>query len=110
VPGEAAREDLFAEAEGGLFLPEAERGYLDSLSGEFILHFPYGYRIRGHAPGPPVGRSVMRAHVTDVLKAVRAVGRDAVAAGAGWCAKGGMKLPVWATAPDLLVTGVRIGP
>ncbi len=108
--GEAAREDLMAEAEGGLFLPEADRGRLDPATGEFVLHFPHGYRIRDHAPGSPVGPSTMRAHVTDVLQAVRAVGRDAVAAGAGWCAKGGMKLPVWATTPDLLIAGVRIQP
>lgn len=108
VPGEASRDDLFAEAEGGLFLPEAQRGRLDPLSGEFVLHFPYGYRIRDQGPGSPVGPSVMRGHVTDVLKAVRAVGRDAVSAGAGWCAKGGMKLPVWATTPDLLLTGIKI--
>lgn len=108
MPGEASREDLMAEAEGGLFLPEAERGFLDPLSGEFVLHFPYGYRIKDQAPGPAVGRSYLKAHVTDVLQAVRAVGREATSAGAGWCAKGGMKLPVWATTPEILLEGVRI--
>ncbi len=108
MPGEASREDLMAEAEGGLYLPEAERGHLDPLSGEFVLHFPYGYRIKNQAPGAAVGRSFLKAHVTDVLQAVRAVGREVTAAGAGWCAKGGMKLPVWATTPEILLEGVRI--
>lgn len=110
VPGEASREELLAEAEKGLFLPEAERGRLDPLTGELVLSFPYGYRVRDQAAGPPVGACSMRAHLTDVLKAVRAVGSEAVATGAGWCAKSGMKLPVWATAVDLLVAGVRIEP
>jgi predicted Zn-dependent protease len=78
------------------------------MSGEFILQFPYGYRLNDGAPGPAVGRSTLSVHVTDVLRAVRAVGRDPVAAGAGWCAKGGMKLPVWATSPELLLADVRI--
>lgn len=108
APGEASRDDLLVEAEGGLFLPEAERGRLDPLSGQFALHFPSGYRIRDGAPGPPVGPCVMRAHVTDVLKAIRTVGREPSSAGAGWCAKGGMKLPVWATTPEMLLQGVRI--
>ena len=31
-----------------------------------------------------------------------------VAAGAGWCAKGGQKLPVWATAPALRLEAVTV--
>jgi len=109
-PGESSREDLFAEAEGGLYLPEAERGHLHPLSGEFSLSFPYGHRIENRMPGAPVGRSSLRAHVSDVLRAVTAVGSEPRSAGAGWCAKGGMKLPVWATTPELRLEGVRIRP
>lgn len=110
VPGTAARDELMAEAEGGLFFPEAERGRLDPRTGELVLGFPYGFRVRDRAPGAPVGPATLRGHVTDVLKAVRAVGHDAVAAGAGWCAKGGLKLPVWATACDLLLAEVEVAP
>lgn len=110
MPGEASREDLMGQAEGGLYLPEAERGALDPRSGEFQLTFPYGFRIEDQAPGAPVGRCQMRLHVSEVLRGVRAVGREAVSAGAGWCAKGGMKLPVWATSPPLLLSGVVIRP
>lgn len=110
VPGKAAREELMAAAEGGLFIPEAARGRLDPRSGALVLHFPYGFRIRNQAPGAPVGPATLRGHVTDVLKAVAGVACDAAGAGAGWCAKGGLKLPVWATTPDVLLTDVRIEP
>ncbi len=108
VPGEHSLRELMADAEGGLYLPEAERGRLDPLTGEFVLHFPYGRRIKNQAPGPPVGPCHLRARVRDLLEKVDGVGSQAHAAGAGWCAKGGMKLPVWATCPELRLEGVEI--
>lgn len=108
LPGEAALEDLLAGAEGGLFAPEASRGSLDPLSGTFRLELPFGRRIRGAAVGEPVGRTVLTGRVADLLGQVTAVGREATAAGAGWCAKGGQKLAVWATAPALAVEGVEV--
>ena len=108
APGNYDRADLMARANGGLYLPEVVRGHLDPLTGELTLRFPYGHRIENQVPGSPVGPCQLRTHVSDVLKAITAVGREAQAAGAGWCAKGGVKLPVWATAPDLCLEGIRI--
>lgn len=109
MAGETAPPDLFAEAEGGLYFPEAERGSLDPLTGRFRLVFPWGSRIQGGAPGPPVGRATLRGSVNELLHAVSAVGREVRSAGAGWCAKDGMLLPVWATAPELRLDDVSVG-
>lgn len=110
LPGEAAEDDLFAGTgtEEGLFLPEASRGALDPLSGEFTLHLPYARRFRRGALAEIVGPCVLRGRVADLLTRVVAVGDAARSAGAGWCAKGGQKLPVWATAPALRLEGVEI--
>ncbi len=110
VPGELAQQELMADAEGGLFLPEAQRGHLDPMTGEFTLRFPYGRRIHNRVPGPPVGGCSIRGQVGDLLGKVVAVGRELRAAGAGWCAKGGVKLPVWATTPELRLEDVEILP
>lgn len=110
APGETATSELFAEAEGGLFLPEAERGYLDPVTGHFALHFPYGRRIRDQAPAEPVGSCSIHGHVSDLLHRVQAVGREARSAGAGWCAKDGIRLPVWATAPEIRLDAVEVRP
>ena len=110
VPGKHSLRELLADAEDGLYLPEADRGRLDPLTGEFVLHFPYGRRIRHQAPGPPVGPCRLRGQVRDLLENVAGVGSQAQAAGAGWCAKGGMKLPVWATCPELRLEGVEVRP
>lgn len=110
APGETTSQDLVSDAEGGLYLPEADRGYLDPMTGRFTLHFPYGRRIRNRVPEEAVGPCVLRAQVSDLLDKVRGVGADVHAAGAGWCAKGGVKLPVWATAPELRLEGLEITP
>jgi predicted Zn-dependent protease len=108
LPGDAAESDLLAQANGGLHLSAASRGGLDALSGEFTLRFPHGRRIRRGALAEPVGACILRGQVADLLTRAIAVGRETVAAGAGWCAKGGQKLPVWATAPALRLEGVAV--
>ncbi len=108
LAGAASESDLLAQANGGLFLPAASRGGLDPLSGEFTLHLPHGRRIRRGALGEPVGACTLRGQVADLLARAAAVGRESVPAGAGWCAKGGQKLPVWATAPALRLEGVTV--
>ncbi|HEY6323599.1 MAG TPA: metallopeptidase TldD-related protein [Thermoanaerobaculia bacterium] len=108
LPGDAAESDLLAQANGGLHLPAASRGGLDALTGELTLRFSHGRRIRRGILAEPVGACILRGQVADLLARATAVGRETVAAGAGWCAKGGQKLPVWATAPALRLEGVAV--
>lgn len=109
LPGDSDEANLLAGAEGGLLLTEADRGALDPLSGTFRLEFPCGRRIHGGAAADPTGPCRLEGRVADLLAAVAAVGRAPAAAGAGWCAKGGQKLAVWATAPALRLEGVEVG-
>ncbi len=108
LPGTTGEGDLLAEADGGFVFPEAARGQLDPLSGEFSLTFPFGRRIRRGVAAEVVGPCSVRGRVAEILSKVTAVGSVARAGGAGWCAKGGQKLPVWATAPSLRLEGVEI--
>lgn len=108
APGAASLQELLSDAEGGLYLPEAERGSLDPLTGAFTLHFPYGRQILNGAPGGPVGPCSLSGRVADLLGRVTGVGSEVQVAGAGWCAKGGIKLPVWATVPEIRLEDVEI--
>lgn len=110
LPGQASESDLLAGTLEGLYLPEASRGALDPLSGEFALYLPYARRFRRGALAETVGPCVLRGRVADLLTRVVAVGAEAKPAGAGWCAKGGQKLPVWATAPALRLEDVEVTP
>jgi predicted Zn-dependent protease len=113
LPGETADADLLAGDDPGapaLYLPEASRGSLHPLSGEFSLHLPFARRLRNGNLTETVGPCILRGRIADLLTRVVAVGRTSAAAGAGWCAKGGQKVPVWATAPMLRLEGVTVIP
>ena len=110
LAGETAEADLAADADGGLWLPEARRGRLDPLTGTFRLELPFGRRIRSGQAAEPVGPCVLVGSVADLLSRVSAVAAERRAGGAGWCAKGGRKLPVWATTPAIRLDGVAILP
>ena len=108
LPGQTGSSDLLAEAEGGLYFPLVSRGTLDPLSGEVEVHFPYGRRISGGQLSDYVGPCHLRGTVATLLQAVTAVGSDQEFAGAGWCAKGGHRLAVWATCPALRLEGPEV--
>jgi TldD protein len=108
LPGEADASALLAAAEGGLFVPELDQGTLDPETGEVVLHAPCGRLIRDGVLAESCGPFRMRSSVPELLAAVVAVGDDAQAAGAGWCAKGGQRRAVWATAPSLVLAGMEI--
>jgi predicted Zn-dependent protease len=110
LAGETSPDDLLAGSEEGLYFAEASRGSLDPLSGEFVLQLPYGQRFRRGGLHEAVGPCALRGRVSDLLTRVTAVGSASRLAGAGWCAKGGQKLPVWATAPALRLEGVEVTP
>ena len=108
LAGESSFDDLMADVTDGFFFPEASRGRLDPYSGEFSLWIPHGRRIQGGKMGEVVAPCRLRGTVSDLLSAVTGVGTDRSSAGAGWCAKGGVKLPVWATAPALRLETVEV--
>jgi predicted Zn-dependent protease len=113
LPGPSAEADLMAGEDrhaSALYLPEASRGTLDPLSGEFALHIPFARRLRNGGLAETVGPCILRGRVADLLTRIVAVGRTSVPAGAGWCAKGGQKMPVWATAPMIRLEGVTVTP
>jgi predicted Zn-dependent protease len=110
LPGEHSRSELISDLQTGYFFPEASRGALDPLTGSFSLRLPGGRRIEGGVLTDVVGPCGLRGQVTDLLKAVTGVGNDCMIAGAGWCAKGGIRLPVWATTPSLRLETVEVVP
>ena len=109
VAGDQDWEDLAADSDG-LFISRAERGRLDPVSGQFSLSLPHARRLRSGQIAEPVGPCRLEGRVGDLLEAIQGIGRQTRTAGAGWCAKGGQKLPVWATAGALRLEGVEVKP
>lgn len=108
LAGSHSLAELLALCDGGLYLPEAVRGSLDPHTGAFRLSLPYGQRIRSGRVDEIVGPVELRGRVAELLGAVVGVGVEARAAGAGWCAKGGQRVPVWATAPAVALENVEV--
>ncbi len=106
--GQSSLSELLADVDEGLYLPEASRGRLDPLTGDFSLFAPHGRIVRQGALGDLVGPSRLVGKVADLLRSIRGVGNEAEMSGAGWCAKGGVKLPVWATTPAVALDSVEV--
>jgi predicted Zn-dependent protease len=108
LPGDADPQRLLQAAEGGLFVPELDQGALDPYTGDVQLRAPWGRFIRDGALAEPCGPFELHTRVPDLLQQVVAVGMDGQTAGAGWCAKGGQRRAVWATAPSLVLGGAEV--
>ncbi|MEM9290189.1 MAG: TldD/PmbA family protein [Acidobacteriota bacterium] len=110
LPGEESEEDLLSLSDGGLYIPEASGGQLNPLDGTFQLRFPFAQRIRGGVLEGAVGPGILTSRVGEMLASLRGVGDRPASCGAGWCAKQGVKVPVWATTPGLALAEVSISP
>ena len=109
LPGEESLEDLLRASEGGLYLPEASSGRLDPHSGSFSLDFPYARRILSSGELGDVSSGCrVEGTVSQVLGSIRGIGRTAEVTGAGWCAKGGQKFAVFASAPAIQIDPVKV--
>jgi TldD protein len=110
LTGDSELAELWQRARGGFYLPQVSRGRLDPIRGEFSLRFPYARRIGSEGPEDYHGSCGLRGRVHQLLTAVEAIGSEPRFEGAGWCAKGGQLMPVWATCPAILVRGLELVP
>jgi len=108
LAGESSEAELIEGVENGLYVVKVTAGQLDPQSGRLSLGFPFARRIRNGRLEEPVGACRLEGAASDVLAAVTAVGDRRQSIGAGWCAKDGQRMPVWATAPALRIDEARI--
>ena len=106
LPSDLPEAELFQEAAGGLYIGEFESGTLNPFDGGCVLRAPCARRIGASGPVDFVGPVEIRSRTVDLLAAVKAIGDRPLAAGAGWCAKGGSLLPVWARSPSVRLEGL----
>ena len=105
LPGDTPEAELFDEGAGGLYIGEFESGALNPFDGGCVLRAPCARRLGASGPVDFVGPVELRSRTVDLLAAVTAVGDRPLAAGAGWCAKDGALLPVWARSPSVRLEG-----
>lgn len=110
LAGEHDDAALAGLAEGGIAVAEFSHGGFDPQSGRFWLDAPGGRRLRGGEPADALGAFRVTGRLTDLVGGVVGVGAERVAAGAGWCAKGGQRRAVWATVPAIVIEGLEVRP
>ena len=108
LPGSATWEEMLAVADGGWFVPEATSGRVDPNSGVVEIAFGWARRIEDGKVGAVAGPFRLRMHLGELLARVAVFGDTASFSGAGWCAKNGHRLPVWATAPAILLRDIEV--
>ncbi len=106
LTGETTQTDLLQGE--GLWLDQVHSGSLQAQTGSVILVAACGRRFKNGNLADRVGPFVLRGHLADLLSSVVAVGNSSEHCGAGWCAKDGQRLPVWARAPSLRLEQVSV--
>ncbi len=92
----------------GLWLDQIVRGSLEPITGLVTLVAACGRRFDNGSLGERVGLTVVRGSLADLLSSVSAVGAIRAEGGAGWCAKGGQRMPVWARCPSLRLDQIQV--
>lgn len=106
LAGEAERGEVLVGE--GLWVPQVARGRLIVESGICRLRVPYGFRFHDGDLGEAIGPFTLEGHLGELLESIEAIGTEVVATGAGWCAKGRQRLPVWATTPSIRLSRARV--
>jgi hypothetical protein len=108
LPGETRLEDLLAGSKGGIYAEAVSRGSLEANTGVFRLTVSGGHRINDQGLGERVGEFEISGSIASLLQGEVEVGSEAVSCGAGWCAKDGHRLPVWARCPAIRLGQVEV--
>lgn len=101
--GSSPSGDLVEIVGEGLLITAVDRGALDPTSGRFVLDLPGARRIRAGTVAETLGPCRLVGRVADLLAGISTIGDRATLAGAGWCAKDGQLLGVWARTPALVI-------
>lgn len=106
--GDSSLDTLLEAAAGGLYVSAVDGGRLDVRSGSFVLCIPFARRIVGGEADKAVGPFELCATVAELLGSIGGIGDTVEEGGAGWCAKGGARLPVWARTPAVGLENIDV--
>lgn len=109
LAGDGRLVDALSEAPG-IYVDQVDAGALQPLTGAVRLEVGCGRAFHGGELTDRLGPFVVEGHLANLLESISYVGADAVDCGAGWCAKNGQRLPVWANVPFLRLERAWVEP
>ena len=109
-PGPATSEEMTRRLVSGLWIEEIDGGSVELASGRFRLRFPRARRVRRGRLADECGGGFLSGEILPVLSSIDpALGREQRPYRAlGWCARGGLVVPIQGSAPDVLVRRLRV--
>jgi len=110
APGPATSEEITRRLAAGLWIEEIDGGSVELASGRFRLRFPRARRVRRGRLADECGGGFLSGEILPVLSSIDpALGREQRPYRAlGWCARGGLVVPIQGCAPDVLVRRLRV--
>jgi len=110
--GSTPSEELVRRLADGLWIDEIQSGSVEPASGAFRLAFHRARRVRRGRFTDEIGPGFLHGEMLSALRRIEPVlGREAhVCRTLGWCARGGLVLPVQGEAPDMLVRRLSVRP
>lgn len=109
LAGDGRLVDALSESPG-IYVDQVDAGALQPLTGAVRLEVGCGRAFQGGELTDRLGSFVVEGHLANLLESISHVGADAVECGAGWCAKNGQRLPVWANVPFLRLEKAWVEP
>lgn len=109
LPGDSRLVDALSDAPG-IYVDQVDAGALQPLTGAVRLQVGCGRAFRGGELTDRLAPFVVEGHLANLLESISTVGADAIECGAGWCAKNGQRLPVWANVPFLRLERAWVEP
>ncbi|NJE05372.1 TldD/PmbA family protein [Thermococcus sp. M36] len=100
-PGDWSFEEMVEEVRNGLYMVGDRGGQVDTASGTFTFGAAFGYIIKDGEIGEMVRDVAMSGRILDVLRSVRAIGKELKVEFPGYCGKGQI-VPVDDGGPHLL--------
>jgi TldD protein len=108
APGEAAPDELIADAERGFYAVSFAGGQVDPTTGDFVFGVSEGYLIEGGKVTRPCRNATLIGNCLDALGRIDAVADD-FEMKTGFCGKGGQRVPVGTGQGHVLIRGLTVG-
>ena len=109
LPGEGRLVDALSE-KPGIYVDQVDAGSLQPLTGAVRLEVGCGRAFENGELTDRLAPFVVVGHLANLLESISLVGADLAECGAGWCAKNGQRLPVWANVPFLRIEKAWVEP
>ncbi len=111
LAGPSTREDVIASVDSGIYVQDVSNGEVRIGEGDFAFYVSQGRLIENGKLTSPIKDINIMGNGPKMLQNVTMVANDfrLAESGAGWCGKGGQRIPAGFGQPTILVKSMTVG-